>query len=545
MKVMDKIRSHAEDSHNSDLEQSRETGGVTDFIQETSHEPEPEQERAEDGELGEALRDVARSRTILSLLFIVSALTTSFVVASHFTKQEVVKYQDAFLNDVATMKEHIGIREGQNLNFLSSLARSLTTQAQYALASTSNTTWPYFLSPDFALQGHDALGILNSSKILYAPLVSTQEQAAWEAWTVEAMVNSPPSSPYIFQVDSATGEKVPEGSQSTDTDVYVPVTGVFPHDPQEVMFNLASVPGVREAIGHIVATQEAVMLPWEGNNVSSILPSTAIDKDYNDLGIEEKEPSTLLLVPIFSSFQPSSEARTVVGLMGVPFLFKSYFTSTFSGDTEGLLAVVNSSCPEMRTTDNMVMNGFTYTYEVNQNRAVFKGRGDLHLDYYTSERQTASLVSVLEEAGLSTSADGTHLSASFCPYDVSFYPSARFHNHHMTKSPIKMTISVVLIFSCTLLIFLLFGAFTSRRLELMGRRTAHMRKLYNKLFPKEVQERMFKADGDPNEEARDPLLRLKALVNKEKEKVTPICDLWPNATVLFADISGFTAWSSQ
>ena len=138
------------------------------------------------------------------------------------------------------------------------------------------------------------------------------------------------------------------------------------------------------------------------------------------------------------------------------------------------------------------------------------------------------------------------LNDNFCPYDVSMYPSAKFQNHHMTKSPVEMTIFVVLIFSFSLLLFLFFGAFTARRLEVMGRRAAHTRKLVNKLFPKEIQERMFKADGGFNaEEARDPLVRIKALLKKEKENDTPICDLWPDCTVAFADIKGFTAWSSQ
>jgi hypothetical protein len=81
-----------------------------------------------------------------------------------------------------------------------------------------------------------------------------------------------------------------------------------------------------------------------------------------------------------------------------------------------------------------------------------------------------------------------------------------------------------------------------------------------------VRDRLYKQTSDPKEKknffnrrVRDmdtaPKLRLKNVISPDGAAVSklvanndhskPIADLFPMATVLFGDISGFTAWSSE
>lgn len=503
-----------------------------------------ENEEQDDGELNEALGDVFRVRLLLSLTFIVGALAVSFTTASFFTQKEQGKYQDAFLDDAATIKKHIGIRASQNLNSLASFGTSLSTLVMATAAIDNNATWPFVMSPDFEIRGNDTLGIIDSNKMFHAPLVHAQDREAWETFATQVL---DPATTYIYKIDPATGQKIPEDHFH---DAFYPIAQVAPTEPQDIMFNLASVPGIKDSLIHLMSNKQAVLVPIMGN-VSSI-SSWVVSSDENDVGLKEQEPTTLLLMPVYDdAIHLPMESRNVVGVMGLPFLFQSYLTSVFSGGTVGMTVVIESTCHATSTSaegmyDSGKTEDLTYTYEVNEHRADYLGKGDRHLDYYSDESQSSEFAGeILGDVGFSTTADGTALSETFCPHVITVYPSARFQNHHMTKSPVEMTIFVVLIFSCSLLIFLYFGSYTARRLEVMGRRVAHTNKLVNKLFPKEIRERMFRADGGVNEEVQDPIARIKALLKKEKENETPICDLWPDCTVIFADISGFTAWSSQ
>lgn len=76
--------------------------------------------------------------------------------------------------------------------------------------------------------------------------------------------------------------------------------------------------------------------------------------------------------------------------------------------------------------------------------------------------------------------------------------------------------------------------------------------LITTLFPKEIQRRILQEAS--SKEAMKTKVLNKVLGNDEKaelhevlaarEEVKSIADFFPNATIFFADISGFTAWSS-
>ena len=107
--------------------------------------------------------------------------------------------------------------------------------------------------------------------------------------------------------------------------------------------------------------------------------------------------------------------------------------------------------------------------------------------------------------------------------------------------------------------------FTERRQKLVMKRAVQSRAIVSSLFPAAVRDRLSKADdssasragkGDPNargfkNRAGKTNARLKTFLNdggqdkRPAHELRPIADLFPHTTVMFADIAGFTKWSSE
>jgi len=85
------------------------------------------------------------------------------------------------------------------------------------------------------------------------------------------------------------------------------------------------------------------------------------------------------------------------------------------------------------------------------------------------------------------------------------------------------------------------------------RKATQTHNIVSSLFPKQVRDQMLQENDANNKAAAAANLmggtsRLKNFLADGKEQTitqAPIADLYPNATVLFADIAGFTAWSSS
>lgn len=91
-----------------------------------------------------------------------------------------------------------------------------------------------------------------------------------------------------------------------------------------------------------------------------------------------------------------------------------------------------------------------------------------------------------------------------------------------------------------------------RRQRVVLHKATQSTAIVSSLFPKNVRDRLINGAGTGSV-TRDSFSlgnksRLKGFLDgnsdDEKEEEAPIADLFPECTVFFADIAGFTAWSS-
>jgi hypothetical protein len=152
-------------------------------------------------------------------------------------------------------------------------------------------------------------------------------------------------------------------------------------------------------------------------------------------------------------------------------------------------------------------------------------------------------------------ADGTRNGLSFhdgdCHYTLSIYPSQVFKDEYSTNTPAILTFVVSGIFALAIVMFFFYDNLVERRQTLILNKAVQSTAIVSSLFPKNVRDRLMQTTDETDNYGnqigiRNP--RLKSLLGEtakgNEANSQPIADLFPNCTVLFADIAGFTAWSS-
>jgi class 3 adenylate cyclase len=202
----------------------------------------------------------------------------------------------------------------------------------------------------------------------------------------------------------------------------------------------------------------------------------------------------------------------------------------------------------------------SFTYQINGPDVKYLGVGDHHEHRY-NERGVQKKLYELGASALHHSAyTGAPMDEEYCPITLHLYPSDEMKSAFTTHNPVLFTSVVILIFAFVSLVFIFYDLKVHRRQVLVMDTAIRSTAIVSSLFPAEVRDRLYpaverkKSTGSP-ETAKGKLhtfLReTQKSANSASETETnllkglPIAELYPETTVLFADISGFTAWSSE
>ena len=236
----------------------------------------------------------------------------------------------------------------------------------------------------------------------------------------------------------------------------------------------------------------------------------------------------------------------------------AYFKDMLPGDSNGLVCVIGNNCNQ------------TMTYMINGGVADYLGPGDLHNPKYNHLEIATTLSQVHQNSKHRMHYSGVDLDDQYCPYYVKLYPSVPLEEKYTSADPIVFSIAAVLIFTFTSMIFLLYDCLVERRQRKVLQRAIQSTAIVSSLFPSAVRDRLFatQSDNEVNEFGKgdksgktkatskfySPKHRLQNFLregpaNYKDENFgggqnKAIAELFPETTVMFADIAGFTAWSS-
>lgn len=154
------------------------------------------------------------------------------------------------------------------------------------------------------------------------------------------------------------------------------------------------------------------------------------------------------------------------------------------------------------------------------------------------------------EGGISS--NGSTVDGGRCEYTFSIYPSSNLHNLWSSKLAWVIPWCVAGTFLILALTFFMYDRFVRRRNEKVVNAAARSTKLVSSLFPSTVRDRLLAEQEHAEQREQGTKSRLKNFLAGDRStaacdmeetddlmyKTKPIADLFPETTILFADIAG-------
>ena len=256
-----------------------------------------------------------------------------------------------------------------------------------------------------------------------------------------------------------------------------------------------------------------------------------------------EEPTSIVFQPVFRDFKEDSD---IVAYLSLYLPWSTFFENILSAGSSPVIAVVTNPCRP----------GNSFTLEINGPSVFFLGYEDLH---DPSMEEWGMTITFAGESNI-------YPDQNPCPYVLDLYPTAAMKSNEETSVPLITTIGAVLVFAFTSFVFILYDRLAQRQNKKVVTSVQKSAALVTELFPAEYRERLF---GNENEggdfmkkvTAKTPLVggkRKSAMgpnfeglledgtteEGPEMYATAPVADLFPDCTILEADIAGFTAWSS-
>eukprot|EP00980_Cylindrotheca_fusiformis_P007486 scaffold1549_cov105-Cylindrotheca_fusiformis.AAC.15 len=241
-------------------------------------------------------------------------------------------------------------------------------------------------------------------------------------------------------------------------------------------------------------------------------------------------PGAIIQYPVLS---PDPGNRSVVAILSMITRWDSFILPNMPPDADGLIVVVSNTCQK------------EFTFALTDVDVIHLGDGDLHQAEYESLKREFYF------APSGSPISGIGFSQDFCPYKVSVYPSAKMEEKFETGEPAVFAAGVAGIFLFTLVVFLIYDILVERRQRYLAETASKSNAIVSALFPQIVRDRMFETEEKMTKQkgmkssAVESSLDSNTIHGAGGREGAPIANLFTKSTVMFGDISGFTAWSSS
>ena len=238
-------------------------------------------------------------------------------------------------------------------------------------------------------------------------------------------------------------------------------------------------------------------------------------------------------VKVVGSDNYDAENNTLVGVLAATVYWRNIIRNTLPPGSNGISIVFNNSCTK------------SFTYQINGPEVVFVGVNDKHDKKYDHLR-VSSKITELEDFSYTASVySGAPISEDHCPYSLHLYPTDDMRSDFTTNSgAVYASVTLLVLFSLGL-VFVMYDCKVERRQKKVLSSAMRSSEIVSSLFPISVQDQLYPINI--KDEKRSTMLWTSKDEAPDTRPIVggPIAELYPETTVMFADIKGFTKWSAD
>eukprot|EP00980_Cylindrotheca_fusiformis_P009000 scaffold1926_cov108-Cylindrotheca_fusiformis.AAC.4 len=496
--------------------------------------------------------NVVRARVLVAIILLLA------VVGVATTTNILVRQQERsnFENKFAAYATEILTVSGSNLRqfneALDSFASSIGAQAatEHALR---NTSWPFYRLPHWSVQAQKLAQLtgVDETLVAFAPIVQEDKRDEWNRFAAE-------QNPLWYQ-ESIENEGYTRFTAQELVNLTVPFSFYYESDdghqplpvtrPGEVVPYFQAYPvGLHPESKTMITNMDAILSSQQTEDIYRIAKVTrraSVGFTRIDIGAESSIPGSQIVQPIFDGPDTGAEDREMVAVLLIQLPWLDYFENLLDEGEDGIIVVIEMACHSFLEDGTQTLTDprhNTFTYQVNGQDAVLLGEADLHDPEYDD------LAVHTESSGLRF--DPSELPEGSCVpmQTIHMYPSAELEDSFRTNNDIVYTVVVIVIFVFTTLVFLLYDFSVGRRQRTVMERIMKQDRIVADVFPTAIRDRLYEhqADSADLEGDDEPLVLDNSLLIKSSSNSgsLPLAELFPSVTVVFADLVGFTAWSS-
>eukprot|EP00980_Cylindrotheca_fusiformis_P000976 scaffold265_cov131-Cylindrotheca_fusiformis.AAC.11 len=501
-------------------------------------------------------KNVVRAKVLVTLILLMAVCVVATFTYLLVASQDRSNFESQFTGYASEVVTVSNEKTSQLFNALDAFSVSISSQAARELG-LRNSRWPFYRIPDWSvrIQRLAQLTGVHDPSLTFHPIVQQDERKEWEDFandaypilyqdaveregdkngtTAKEFIDK--TIPFIYELDrenfafvpaSETGELLPAFQQYPLK--FFPLLPVMP-----MSINVLSY----EETSKLFRITRAV----KGPTIHSFSIPVDLDKT--------KASGSQIMQPVYDRADTADENRKMVGVVLIQLNWLDYFKNLFLEEEsdDGVIVVLKTICPSNLdsglnvTEQTTVAPDSVVTYQIDGSTAIILGEEDLHDPKYDSLEVTETFI----DLGI----DHSKVPEGLCvpTLTLHIYPSETLEKKFETWNRAIYTSVVVVIFSFTVVVFLLYDFVVRRLQRKVMDRINKQDVIVANVFPSAIRDRLYEAQ-------RNALQQNQMVGETEKRAgfdseegtlgAAPLADLFPNTSVVFADIAGFTAWSS-